>query len=83
MAQDETTPEQFIEAWPLYTRSDIEGFEPPRSISRMCEHCGKETTWGLLSSNDVSWRDVSNLDFGSSVYKCELQDELVSHIPET
>lgn len=47
------TPQQFIEKWPLYTKADIRGFSPPKSITRMCEQCKKETTWAIVRGEGV------------------------------
>jgi hypothetical protein len=67
------TPQEFIETWPLYTRAEIQDFEPPSSITRMCRRCTKETTWSCLNADSV---DVSNVDpsrtFRYAAYACVL-----------
>jgi hypothetical protein len=41
------TPQEFVEKWPLYTKAAMRDFEPPKSTTRTCEGCKKETRWAL------------------------------------
>ena len=66
------TPQEFIEDWPLYTRAEILGFEPPNAISRRCEgECEKETTWSQVKTVAVSTMGTSP-DFQAVSYVCNL-----------
>jgi hypothetical protein len=69
------SPKEFIERWPLYTRTDIRNFSAPRSISRMCNNskCKRETTWELTASpNSVS---TGGPNFTYALYFCVLCHE--------
>jgi hypothetical protein len=46
-----SSPERFIDEWPLYTRYVSRSFGPPKQVSRTCSNqkCMKETTWVLCS----------------------------------
>src|ERR1039458_240381 len=50
------TPQEFVENWPLYTKAAIRGFEPPKSITRACKRCKKETTWTLAKAAEARYR---------------------------
>jgi hypothetical protein len=47
------TPQEFVEKWPLYTKATIRDFAPPKSITRMCSQCKKETTWTFAKTEEV------------------------------
>jgi hypothetical protein len=47
------TAQEFIEKWPLYTKAAIRDFTPPKSITRACRECKKDTTWSLVMAQDV------------------------------
>ena len=47
------TPQDFVENWPLYRKAAIRDFHPPKSITRMCDVCKKETTWALAKGGEV------------------------------
>lgn len=64
------TPTEFIEKWPLYTRAEIVDFEPPKSITRMCGNCKRETTWRLTEAQNVS--GGTGLGFSFAGYVCVL-----------
>jgi hypothetical protein len=66
------TPQEFIEKWPLYTRADIKNFDPPKSITRMCGPCGKETTWVLSGANGTAVDTSPQLPFQFVGYTCVL-----------
>jgi hypothetical protein len=42
-----------MEEWPLYAQCQANEFVPPDNVSLFCEVCGKETTWGLASSEEL------------------------------
>jgi len=67
-----TTPSEFIETWPFYTRADIIDFNPPASITRMCRHCQKETTWSRFRSDRVDLSSSPHRIFWFVAYSCVL-----------
>jgi hypothetical protein len=69
------TPQEFVEQWPLYTKASILGFEPPKSITRMCEKCGKETTWSLRAADPVGYQTFA-ITCDTAGYTCVLCDDL-------
>lgn len=69
------TSQQFIENWPLYTRAAIRDFSAPRSITRMCGRCKKETTWTLRSQPHVGMDTKPAASFECAGYTCELCEE--------
>jgi hypothetical protein len=66
------TPQEFIEEWPLYTKADILGFNPPESITRMCRRCKKETTWSRKASDSIPIDTDPNRTFQYVAYSCVL-----------
>jgi hypothetical protein len=69
-----TTPHEFIQSWPLYTKADIRDFRPPKSITRMCDKCDKQTTWGLVKNADID--AGTPFGFANAGYKCSLCETL-------
>ncbi len=66
------TPAEFIEQWPLYTRADIRDFGPPGSITRMCDMCGKETTWRRDAAQSLHAETSPSIIIQAAGYTCGL-----------
>jgi hypothetical protein len=69
------TSQEFIESAPLYTKYEVEDYEPPASITRMCpsDRCKKETTWER--SDVTSFRIQTaqpEISFKTVAYTCVL-----------
>ena len=67
------TAQEFIEKWPLYTKANIRGFSPPKSITRMCDVCKKNTTWALGNAVDVN--QGSHYSCYTAGYRCVLCEQ--------
>jgi hypothetical protein len=68
------TREEFIEAWPLYTRASIVNFSPPKSITRTCgvKTCKKDTTWLLKDLTEGKVETSPQIFFKCAGYTCGL-----------
>lgn len=69
------TTSQFIENAPLYTQVKIKNFEPPNSITRICEResCMRETTWLIGDTlRERAKAGNTGLYFESAAYTCGL-----------
>lgn len=58
-----------------HTKASILDFEPPKSITRMCEKCGKETTWSLRAADAVGYKTFA-ITCDTAGYTCVLCDDL-------
>ena len=63
------TKQEFIEDAPPYTRIAIIGFRPPKSITRMCNVCKKETTWTMTALTNVH----AEISFHAVGYRLKLE----------
>jgi hypothetical protein len=68
--EDMTTPREFVEKWPLYTKAAIRDFAPPKSITRMCSQCKKETTWTLAKAEEAD--NGTSFEVRTAGYQCGL-----------
>lgn len=67
------TPEEFLESYPLHTiiKSGTKNFEVPKAISRVCDTCGKETTWNLGERRDNNTLSLSKCFTLVPEYSCQ------------